>query len=558
MTKYIIVILHGYDCKLSKYHSICSVVKESYPSATIILNDLGMSTFSVANPDEIVAAALKSIDTAWEQQSAMDGFTNCRIIIIGHSTGALLARKLYVVACGENENAPLEEVYDQTAKQTRPWAQHVERIILFAGMNRGWTLNHHLYNSTAIMMRIGIMIGHIIKLFGFVPLAFKTRKGASFITQLRIQWLSMLRHSENKKVGNALTIQLLGTIDDVISPEDNIDLFTGSKFIYLEVPVSDHMSILKMNDPKYGKDRKEIFKSALLKSGDELSQMQIATTDQNSVPVDEKVTDVVFVIHGIRDTGYWTQKIARRVKSIGDKAGRKFATETSTYGYFSMLPFLLPYVRRQKVEWLMDQYTENLAQYPNAEFSFMGHSNGTYLLAKALREYPACRFKNVVLAGSVVHQKYNWDKMIREGRVSKVFNFVATSDWVVAIFPKSFQALRIQDLGSGGYDGFSSITDNEQLKFVKGSHGELTKEIYWNEIANFIVHGSFQDPIPSVGSRSRMMKVVGAAAPVPFVAILAIVYLIAILVWRISDNPVISALWLGAYFLLLWKIVTRV
>ncbi len=68
--------------------------------------------------------------------------------------------------------------------------------------------------------------------------------------------------------------------------------------------------------------------------------------------------------------------------------------------------------RRSKVEWLMDQYTENLALYPNADFSFVGHSNGTYLLAKALLEYPACKFKNVVFAGSVVNKNYDWGTLV--------------------------------------------------------------------------------------------------------------------------------------------------
>ena len=31
---------------------------------------------------------------------------------------------------------------------------------------------------------------------------------------------------------------------------------------------------------------------------------------------DFKVTDVVFVVHGIRDKGYWTQKVARTIKKL--------------------------------------------------------------------------------------------------------------------------------------------------------------------------------------------------------------------------------------------------
>jgi hypothetical protein len=70
----------------------------------------------------------------------------------------------------------------------------------------------------------------------------------------------------------------------------------------------------------------------------------------------DDVKHVIFVVHGIRDVGYWTNKIARRVQMIADTAAppQVYPTETATEGYFAMFPFLLPARRRGKVEWLMD------------------------------------------------------------------------------------------------------------------------------------------------------------------------------------------------------------
>jgi len=399
--KHVIFILHGYSMKKVWYESIEPVIKSVYPESDVFFPHLKLSTFSAVDPNVIVAELLVLVKTKFDQAIASKGVGAPipKIIIIGHSTGAVLARKLYVAACGENNNAPLESHYNQ--KTAWDWAFHVDRVILLAGMNRGWTVNAHLYSSTALFIRIGIIIGRIMTLFGYIPVAFKTRRGAPFITQLRIQWLSMLRHAEAKGAGNAPIIQLLGTKDDLISPEDNVDLITGAKFIYLEVPESDHITVLKMmNDPCADK-RRAVFERALCADTNQLQSMQVAPTDPDFTKIDETVTDVVFVIHGIRDNGYWTQKVARRVKAAGDKAGRKFATETSTYGYFAMLPFILSLERKKKVEWLMDQYTENLALYPNAVFSFMGHSNGTYLLARALKDYPACAFRRQCGSGQL-------------------------------------------------------------------------------------------------------------------------------------------------------------
>ena len=60
----------------------------------------------------------------------------------------------------------------------------------------------------------------------------------------------------------------------------------------------------------------------------------------------------------------------------------------------------------------MDKYAEAKALFPNAEFSYVGHSNGTYLLARALTDYTCCSFKYVVFAGSVVRTDYNWSKYL--------------------------------------------------------------------------------------------------------------------------------------------------
>lgn len=556
---HIIFILHGYDQKPRKYQAIKKAIEEKYPGAIIRVPYLGLKKFSTIDPDDVVARVLTMIDDEWADATASlpSGGSLPGIILIGHSTGAVLTRKLYVAACGENADAPLEDSY-KAFKQPRLWAAHVQRIILMAGMNRGWTINPHLYTTTAILIRIGVLIGHLMRLAGFEPLAFKTRRGAFFITQLRIQWISMLRHASQKKTGNTLIIQLLGTTDDIISPEDNVDILTGNKFIYLEVPASDHMSVLKMDSDKNAAVRKQVFQDALVSSAETLKQKQVMPVDDFTINEDLSVTDVIFVVHGIRDTGYWTQKVARRIKFEGDKVKRKFATETSTYGYFAMLPFLLPFVRRQKVEWLMDKYTENIVLYPNAKFSFVGHSNGTYLLAKALREYPMCKFENVVFAGSVVQKHFEWDQMIRNGRVSKVYNFIATSDWVVAIFPKAFQTLRLQDIGSAGFDGFTESLEESRycLKLVSGGHGAAIDENYWSEIAQFIVNGQMPGKDQNSGcKRSAFMKILGNISPIPFLVIIASLCWLTIYICQ-QFSGVSLVVVLMVYLAGVWKIVT--
>ena len=224
-------------------------------------------------------------------------------------------------------------------------------------------------------------------------------------------------------------------------------------------------------------------------------------------------TNVVFVVHGIRDKGFWTQKLARRIKHFGDELHEEFESHTQGYGYFAMLPFLLRSVRQRKVEWLMDRYTEERARFPHpgTKFHYIGHSNGTYLIARALENYPAVRFDRIVFAGSVVRRNFNWSNYVNTAdnnteqgeenirNVSRVLNFVATSDWVVALLPKALQPWRWFDLGSAGYDGFDDASSIERVaQFqIKGGHGAAMLEENWDSLAKFIVSGSLPDKVNS-------------------------------------------------------------
>jgi pimeloyl-ACP methyl ester carboxylesterase len=272
----------------------------------------------------------------------------------------------------------------------------------------------------------------------------------------------------------------------------------------------------------------------------------VIPSDDAATKPDPLVTDVVFVIHGIRDEGFWTHKIARKVRALGErdreereklgKPPRKWATETSSYGYFAMLPFLLPFKRRHKVEWMMDQYAEALARYPSATFHYVGHSHGTYLLAKALKLYPSCRFGRVVFAGSVVACGYEWNTAVNRRQVEHVLNFVATTDWVVAFFPKLFEFVPIQDLGSAGHDGFRPYPQNgiTQFTFVRGGHSAAIKEELWNTIAEFV---SAEKPVvqkPERALTSPRSWWVVALGWFPFAVWLGIVAVIGLIVYWIN------------------------
>lgn len=567
----LVVLLHAYMSRPEKLAALRRVVEREMPDADLLIPRLPAGWASMAKPAAIVQDILEQIDQAWRPDQ------HRRIVLVGHSLGGLVARMAYACACGETAGIPFDP--EISARAARPWAARVERIVLLAGMNRGWSISHHLSRLNAVLWRLGSLWGNLLWLVRRrPPLIFTIRRGAPFITQLRIHWLHMRNHAAEKGVGRALTIQLLGSVDDMVSPEDNVDLVSGRDFVYLDVPYSGHANVVEMDDPRplpgaisgaairtLGEARAAVFRAALSRSEADLMQDSVVPSDLLPEAQRREVSDVVFVIHGIRDVGYWTHKIARRVLTLARQApgARKvLATETSSYGYFPMLPFLLPTRRKEKVEWLMDQYAEALARYPNAEFSFVGHSNGTYLLARALEDYPSCRFKHVVFAGSVVLTRYDWKAAIARGQVRKVLNYVATADWVVAFFPRAIQMLRWQDLGSAGHDGFDGAEPGavEQVRFVRGGHGAALNEGNWDAIAHFVLTGQKVAPPPGIAStrQSLAVKLPGRVAPLLWAGILALVIMAYPAIWNLDLAEWQRTLLVAGFTWAIWKVVTVV
>jgi len=564
----LIVLLHGYTFEgndLAKVEATLRKVR-GLEGADVIRPDLPFDRFSMAGASRVTAELLQAVDRAWDARAG-DGKPYQRIVMVGHSTGALYARKLYAAACGENGEAPFEDdlkagldaLRADPIERARPWAGAVDRIVLLAGMNRGWSISHHMSITRGITTQVGVAIGHVLSwIHGRPPFIFSLRRGSPFITQLRLQWLAMREHASkpdgkpDKTVGNAVTVQLLGTVDDLVSPDDNIDLVSGRDFVYREVEQTGHANVIEMDGSNAGVKRQEALLDAFKAVG------------AKRVPERSKVTDVIFVIHGIRDEGFWTSRIADRAKNVGTKRGLQIATETSTYGYFPMLSFLRPGARQEKVEWLMDRYTEARAKYPEARFHYIGHSNGTYLLAKALEEYRAVRFDQVVFAGSVVHRGYNWQEFIPH-RIKSVANFVATADWVVAWFPNALQILGVQDLGSAGHDGFDLARTNEaihELKktYVVGGHGAAIQEAMWNSIAEYAITGTFDPPPARLLSPDQAWWVAWPAkgAPLIWVLIAALLGwgLYGLLKLRLREwaKTVLVLLYCGA----VWTVLTEI
>ncbi len=547
----LVVVFHGWLGTPSKMNDVVQAVRGAYsqePGLDLYVPPLDYGKFfSSTSAATIVSQLLAAMDVICTDPGKYQ-----QIVLIGFSMGAVLARRLFLAATNVHETVPNEP--ELSNAHLRYWSGKVERIVMLGGLNRGWLVSGRLSWLYSIVTNFIGFTGHLLPR-GWKPTLFEVRRGAPFIVQTRLQWLA-LRRSSGPAKPEPLVIQLLGTQDDLVAPDDAVDFAVDrapeSPYFYFELPRTRHddaifFSRKGFSDPDgtFGAARKKQFVSVLTEDKVWLVTNQILAENLDDTlpgPPEPDVKHVVFVVHGIRDDGYWTRKIAQRIHEKASPPGvdnpPKWHCVTSSYGYFAMLPFVLPWIRRQKVEWLMDEYVGARASFPTAEFSYVGHSNGTYLVARALEDYPAAKFRNVLFAGSVVRREYDWDALLNANRVSKVLNIVATKDWVVALFPMGLEPLRkIFDLGGAGFGGFDQaapgrvpgVPSLREVHYVQGAHSAGLVEAQWPRIADFIVNDVV--PPPTDLKQSRFWVAVSKISPVVLglLLILAVVILICIL-----------------------------
>jgi pimeloyl-ACP methyl ester carboxylesterase len=583
--KTLVVVLHALGQTSERMGDLIEVVKKYSVGQPVDVYRPTLpysSFFDSTGAQRIVIGLVNDLDAIWNIRPPGEQYE--RVIFIGYSLGGLLLRRLFLAG---TENPPdydanfgYRDDFPDGFRHARDWAKKVDRIILLATWEKGWSVSARTSWFYSIWLNLLGAIERILELV-LVPLfgklSFKPaktmldmRRGAPFIVQSRLLWMAYRRWFNsnesrvyNEKVDqkglpdarkllrrppedltNPLVIQIIGTKDDFVSPQDQIDLdvegirawFVGEKdqaareganerkdarnYYVLEMPGADHTEVVNFNG-EIGGFRKKVFITALTETPEEL-QERFQSPDTPECPnfvrnpvnfldtppiVNTDVTDLVFVIHGIRDDGYWTHRVAAAIKRVWENNRRINPDETRselypawthTYGYFPMGAFILPWIRKNKVEWFMDNYVTVKALYPNATLHYVGHSNGTYLAAAALNDYPATRFGNVYFAGSVVNPEFDWNGMKKCGRVKRFHNARGGEDWVVAFLPKSLEYFT--DLGGAGFDGFEQIQyKNETIvghdpeltqsrKYAKGGHSGAITEMHWQEIAEFIVN----------------------------------------------------------------------
>jgi pimeloyl-ACP methyl ester carboxylesterase len=390
-----------------------------------------------------------------------------KVILIGHSIGGLLVRHAYLAALAD--------------ARKQPWARCVERIVLLAAPNRGFNPRRipALYRG---ILSAALAVPPFARRYVWTDAVV----GAPYLTDLRMRWIQTMTAEDPPDV---IVVQVVGHDDSSITFDDSVDIEVRRNSRTVGIAFADHQTVVSPESP-LDPDREQFRRLVKTVTGED-DPADGDGADDTPPPAGD-VTDVVFLIHGIRANAYgWVRMLSDRIEKEGNKVtGRKFRSVHPSYGYLAAFNFAIPFGHDRQLRAFADWYTEQYARYPHANFHFVGHSNGTYIFGKSLHRVPSMQFTNVYLGGSVLPT--NWT--VRNGQVLRLVNVCGTGDIPVGILCGSLHGLLRRDVGTGGFAGFDNPPpDSKQWVSVRGGHGTAFKDERLPAVARFIVAG---DPPP--------------------------------------------------------------
>ncbi|MBD2502703.1 esterase/lipase family protein [Anabaena azotica] len=536
--KRLIVLATGIDGSPKKWNLLLKQLKEEEEfsgSDWLVFTHYGswnlraLKTFFTHSIETLSLELKAEIEQCWIESIA-SGEPYEDVICIGHSVGGLMIRQAYLVAAGAYPNIPSSEIH---------WTEKVSRFVLLASINRGFEPENFLVSALV----------NFSSVTGWLPSLHETVQGSAFVTNLRISWI---RYFSNMKKPEPVMIQVLGTQDGVVKRTDSIDIQAFPNGVQLDIPGAKH------DDFYYPKGRNsealaewnlryKLLKWAIFQYDPQKSQL-IPTELQGNVTVDpgEHITKTttVFIVHGIRDSNSgWVGQLEEQIRM---RTNGKVAVVRSTYGYFSAFNFFFPWLRRRNIRWFQDQYSYRFALNPQAEFHFIGHSNGTYILGESLKRVPAMKFKRIYLAGSVLPREYPWQERFDLGQVEELRNDRSCWDWPVGLLCSGLRGIGMKDIGTGGFDGFHFDDDRtEEVYYYQGGHGEPLAQENQTSILAFTLDGDRTRPshLPEIAQISAKFQWISRAAPYFAPLLLLLVLFIAFIwVWWIFQGFVWNSL----------------
>lgn len=174
---------------------------------------------------------------------------------------------------------------------------------------------------------------------------------------------------------------------------------------------------------------------------------------------------IIVSVHGIRTYGQWQERL-KLLLLAGD---RNIDYHTYTFGYFSILAFLVPPLRWLVVRKFRESLLRIIRKHSDARVDLVGHSFGTHIIAWTLlgtAPYLRPKIHTVILAGSVLRPSFPWQTMLDAGDIGRIVNDCGINDRILLL-----NQLTVLFTGMAGRIGLVGLTSDRLLnRFFKGGH----------------------------------------------------------------------------------------
>ena len=390
------------------------------------------------------------------------------VVLIGHSMGGLILRSAWLKARG----------YDSAA--TSDWAHRVSRIVLLGSPNGGYKFEGWSWLRTLYALATP-----------WADFAMEHAKsGGYWVVNLRLRWFEAFRQLREEDW--PAVIDVVGMDDRLVTPDDVKDTvrLTGSRRV--EIADTSHGQLIDVSCSST-QWRWPILRRAIFDPPEKAS-VSLAVSTQ----------PVAFIFHGIRASAddSWISQLRMQLEKSGTHV---IAPDT---GFFSAFEFALPFVRNRKAHDFLERYGDVALTHDPDNFSFFGHSNGTYMMGRSMERVPAVRFRHLLLAGSVLTPRYDWGLLLRRKQIGHydagrwvpgvVHNERGRIDVPVGILAGLLNGLWPwnKGVGPGGVIGFPNApiaVQQDNSFFIKGHSGALGAgdPDRRNEIVQYLSTGAY-------------------------------------------------------------------
>ena len=412
------------------------------------------------------------------------------IVLIGHSLGGLIARSAWLKGLGYDSRSPSE------------WPAKLDRIVLLGVPNGGFK-----FRKGVTFLKALYALATPLTDFGIEH----AKAGGYWATNLRLRWLDAFRDLPPQMW--PYVAEVIGVDDRLVTGDDLKDSDYLPKTATFRIDGTDHAGLIDVRTGDEADRRWPTLARAIFGAEQATTVSRISTQR------------VYFIFHGIRASADddWVDAMREELAKTG---ARVVAPDT---GYFSAFEFALPFVRNRKAHDFLEKYGDLSVTHDPDNFAFLGHSNGTYMMGRAMQRVPAVRFRTILLAGTVLNPMYDWALLrerrqigsylnmkdgTRRWRQGTVHNERARMDVPVGVLAAFLSGLKPfnRDVGPGGTVGFvnaESIVSQDPMRYAGGHAAALStsSRVRRAEIATFLKDGKpahLPVPAPEAGGQAML------------------------------------------------------